>query len=36
MRAKMSAPGEYMLSPRVWEEQWGLGHLGEVSLDNVG
>ena len=36
MRAKMSPREEYKLSPRVWKEQWGLGHLGEVSLDDVG
>lgn len=35
MRAKMSPPDEYMLSPRVWKEQWGLAHLGEVSVGDV-
>ncbi|CAM9235544.1 unnamed protein product [Laminaria digitata] len=30
MRAKMSPPEEYMLSPLFWKEQWGLGHLDEV------
>ncbi|CAM9948048.1 unnamed protein product [Laminaria digitata] len=30
MRAKMNPPEEFMLSPRVWSEQWGLAHLGEV------
>ena len=35
MRAKMSPPEKYILSPRVWKEQWGLGHLVEVSFDDV-
>lgn len=32
----MSPPEEYMLSPLFWKEQWGLGHLDEVSFGDVG